>query len=231
MPVYRLTEEIAFPPPELTDHPDGLLAVGGDLRPERLLTAYQMGIFPWYSEEYKILWWSPDPRLILEPERFHLSKSLEKVIRKKAFDITVDTAFERVVQNCASVPRKTESGTWITAAMMDAYCDLHVLGFAHSVETWQDGKLAGGLYGVSLGRVFFGESMFSSATNASKVALYYLCVLMKKWNLEFIDCQLPTNHLIRMGAYEISRDEFLRKLHRAVEYPTIRGNWRNLAVL
>lgn len=225
MPVYRLIDELIFPPAELTDHPEGLLAIGGDLRPERLLLAYQMGIFPWYSEGQPILWWSPEPRMILEPEGLHVSKSLARVLKKRKFEVSFDTAFNEVVQNCASIKRKEAEGTWIVQEMKEAYCDLHEMGYAHSVEAWQDGQLAGGLYGVSLGRCFFGESMFTNIPDASKVALVHLVELIKEWEFHFIDCQISTQHLIRLGAIEISRIEFLQRLHTALQYPTQRGSW------
>jgi len=225
MPVYQLTNNILFPPAEITDHPDGLLAVGGDLRPERILLAYRKGIFPWYSEGGPILWWSPEPRLILEPDRLHISKSLAKILKKGTFQVSFDTAFHRVIQFCALVARKEGEGTWITLEMREAYCKLHEMGYAHSVEIWIDKRLAGGLYGLSLGRVFFGESMFSRISNASKIAIVYLVKLMKKWEFEFIDCQISTEHLIRLGAREIPRNEFLLRLDEALQFPTKRGPW------
>src|SRR5436309_2899853 len=173
MPIYRLVEELVFPPPEYAD-PSGLLAVGGDLSSERLLEAYRLGIFPWYSEDQPILWWSPDPRLILELNDFKPSRSLRKTIRKGIFQVSFDRAFEDVIRACASVPREGQRGTWITPEMQEAYIDLHGLGYAHSVESWLQGKLAGGIYGVSLGKAFFGESMFQRVSNASKVALAML---------------------------------------------------------
>ena len=227
MPVYRLSEEVIFPPPEHADHPEGLLAVGGDLRPERLLAAYGLGIFPWYAEGQPILWWSPDPRLILEPDGLHVSKSLQKVLKKGAFKCTFDTAFADVIKACASVSRRGEDGTWITPEMKDAYFALHELGFAHSVEVWADDRLVGGLYGVSLGGSFFGESMFANVANASKVALVHLVDLMKKWDFHFIDCQISTPHLVTMGAFEVPRDDFLFRLNNALQYPTKQGFWTN----
>ena len=180
MPVFQLSEEIAFPSPELAEE-DGLLAVGGDLSPERLMLAYALGIFPWFSEGEPILWWSPEPRLVLEPAEIHISKSLRRILRAEKFTVTFDTAFADVIKNCAAIARKKQDGTWITAEMQQAYQELHAYGLAHSVETWYDGELVGGLYGVSLGRIFCGESMFSYQSDASKVALATLCKLLTSW--------------------------------------------------
>lgn len=215
MSVFRLTEIIAFPPSHYAD-PDGLLAVGGDLSIERLLLAYRMGIFPWYSERSPILWWSPDPRLVLFPGELRISKSLQRVVRKETFRITFDRAFRKVMERCASTRREQGDGTWIMPEMIEAYCHLHILGYAHSVETWYEGELVGGLYGIGLGRVFFGESMFSQMTDASKVALVYLVRLLENMNFELIDCQVTTEHLKRMGAREVPRKEFLVRLAEAM---------------
>jgi len=205
---------------------DGLLAVGGDLGVERLLLAYQMGIFPWYSEGEPILWWSPDPRLVLFPDEFYCSRRLERVLRQRRFRVTFDAAFDRVIHTCASIPRRGQDGTWITPAMIAAYCRLHRLGYAHSIECWDfRGALAGGIYGISLGACFFGESMCSQVPNASKVALAYLVELMRAWGFDFLDCQVTTEHLLRMGAREVSRTEFLERLGRALTMPTRRGSW------
>lgn len=223
MPVYRLTKHLLFPPVHHAE--DGLLAVGGDLSPKRLLLAYANGIFPWYSGDEPILWWSPDPRTILAPEEFHVSQSLKKALKRGVFRVTLDTAFEQVVSGCARAPRKREQGTWITPEMKTAYTRLHRSGFAHSIECWQEEALAGGLYGVSLGACFFGESMFSRVPNASKVALATLVELCKRWEFEFIDCQLSSPHLIRLGAKEIPRDDYLRLLRRALHGKTRRGKW------
>lgn len=225
MPVFQLTDDLIFPPPTLADA-DGLLAVGGDLSTDRLLLAYRLGIFPWYSEGNPILWWSPDPRLILYPQEFHVSRSLRKIIRQRRFHITMDTAFEEVITACAQIPRRHEDGTWILDEMQQAYIALHHWGYAHSVEAWQGGKLAGGLYGVSLGNCFFGESMFSRRSNASKVALHALVEYARSQRFAFIDCQVTTDHLLRLGAREIPRRQFLFELQRAVRTPTHRGSWK-----
>ncbi len=223
MPVYRLTKHLLFPPPHHAE--DGLLAVGGDLSPKRLLLAYAHGIFPWYSEGEPIMWWSPDPRTILLPEEFHLSRSLKRVIKGGEYRVTLDTAFAQVISGCSTMPRKHEKGTWITPEMERAYVRLHKMGFAHSAECWQGEELAGGLYGVSLGACFFGESMFSRRPNASKVALAFLAGQVRQWGFSLIDCQLATPHLSSLGAREISRDEYLKRLRQALHAPTRRGNW------
>ena len=224
MPIFRLTEQLRFPPPDYAD-PDGLLAVGGDLSPERLLLAYGMGIFPWYGEETPILWWSPHPRLVLFPEELKVSRSLQRVIRKGTFQVTVDSAFPDVIAECAQVRLKNHEGTWIVPEMSAAYCRLHELGYAHSVETWRQGELVGGLYGVALGSVFYGESMFTKRSDASKVALVHLVHLLRSRHFEMIDCQLTTRHLLSLGAREIPRREFLRRLATAVKAPHQAGSW------
>ncbi|HPO14286.1 MAG TPA: leucyl/phenylalanyl-tRNA--protein transferase [Candidatus Hydrogenedentes bacterium] len=224
MPVYRLTKHMLFPPPHHAE--DGLLAVGGDLHPKRLLLAYGHGIFPWYSEGEPIMWWSPDPRTILIPEEFHVSRSLKRVIKGGEFRVTLDTAFAAVISGCATAPRKREKGTWIVPEMEQAYIRLHALGFAHSAECWRGEELAGGLYGVSLGACFFGESMFSRCANASKVALAFLVEQFKRWDISLIDCQLTTPHLIGLGAREVSRDEYLNMLRQRLHAPTRQGAWR-----
>ncbi len=198
--------------------PNGLLAIGGDLRPERLLCAYRRGIFPWYSDGQPILWWSPDPRAVLFPQRMRVSRSLRKLIRRRPFEITFDRDFAGVVRGCAA-PRRDQEGTWITSAMESAFSRLHALGYAHSVECWQHGALAGGLYGVAMGRVFFGESMFSAVSNASKVALAHMCEL----GFGLIDCQIPNTHLINLGAEMIDRREFAALLHRLCDAPPVLG--------
>jgi len=223
MPVYQLPEKLIFPPPEQAA-PEGLLAVGGDLSPQRLLLAYTMGIFPWYSDEDPILWWSPDPRLILEPANLKVSKSLKRALNKKPFSITMDQAFETVIKKCAKAKRK-DDGTWIVKEMIAAYIELHHKGFAHSVEAWEGEKLVGGLYGVSIGNAFFGESMFSETANASKIALVYLVSLLNNWGFSCIDCQVKTEHLVSMGAREIPRHQFLKILKKSVQEKTRVGKW------
>lgn len=224
MPVFRLSERIEFPPAHLSRQ-DGLLAVGGDLAPERLLMAYSMGIFPWFNWDEPILWWSPDPRLVLFPEEIRISRSLSKFMRKKMFTVTLDTAFDRVIRACAEIRLDQGEGTWITDKMLEAYTKLHRAGFAHSVETWDGDELVGGLYGVSLGRSFFGESMFAVRDNASKVALVTLNRALLEREFIMIDCQVKTDHLIRFGAREIDRNEFLDHLNLSLEYPTLKGQW------
>ena len=225
MPIFRLVDEPIFPPPDYAD-PSGLLAVGGDLSSERLLEAYRLGIFPWYSDDQPILWWSPDPRLVLDLKDFKISLSLRKTLKKGVFQVTFDHAFEQVIQACALVPRAAQNGTWITAEMQEAYINLHGLGYAHSVESWFGGKLAGGLYGVSLGKAFFGESMFHLKTDASKVALAALVEKLKSWDFHFIDSQMTTEHMVRLGAKELPRRIFLKRLQTALRLPTRRGRWR-----
>ena len=203
-----------FPPLEAAeDEPNGLLAVGGDLSTPRLLNAYRHGIFPWFSEGQPILWWSPNPRMVLFPDRLRVSRSLKKALRNKPFEITFDSRFDAVIRAC-SRPRKGDPGTWITPEMQGAYSRLHTQGHAHSVEVWQQGQLVGGLYGIALGRVFFGESMFSRVTNASKIALTALCSSALDWGIELIDCQVYTDHLLSMGAEEITRENFQKQLRR-----------------
>jgi len=225
MPVFRLTQELVFPPPCLAIS-EGLLAVGGDLSPERLLLAYRSGIFPWYNEGEPILWWSPDPRLVLLPGEFRVSRRLARKLRQEPFRITMDTAFRAVIETCATVSRKGQAGTWILPEMVEAYIRLHEIGYAHSVECWQDGRLAGGMYGVSLGRCFFGESMFHVVTDASKAALAALVDRAKQWQFTMIDCQVPNLHLIRLGAREMPRAQFLELLERSLDAPDRRGKWR-----
>jgi leucyl/phenylalanyl-tRNA---protein transferase len=224
MTVFRLTHELIFPPPHYAD-PDGLLAVGGDLSPKRLLLAYRQGIFPWYSEKTPPLWWSTDPRLVLFPNEFKVSKSLQRVLKKNLFRVTMDQAFPEVIRRCAAARRREGAGTWIVPDMVAAYHRLHQLGYAHSVESWQEGELAGGLYGVALGRVFFGESMFTEKTDASKVALVRLVQLLQQRDFELIDCQVTTAHLKRFGAREISRREFLEHLAGTIREPDTCGSW------
>ncbi|HZD41256.1 MAG TPA: leucyl/phenylalanyl-tRNA--protein transferase [Terriglobales bacterium] len=227
MPIFRLIEDPVFPPPDYAD-PSGLLAVGGDLSSERLLEAYRLGIFPWYTEDQPILWWSPDPRLILELGNFKISRSLGRTLKRRTFDVTFDRAFDEVIRACAKTHRPGQSGTWITPEMEEAYVKLHGLGYAHSVETWFEGELVGGLYGVSLGKAFFGESMFHHKRDASKVALAALVAKLQCWDFQFIDAQMTTEHLLSLGAREVSRRLFLKRLRSALRYPTQRGKWRSL---
>jgi leucyl/phenylalanyl-tRNA---protein transferase len=224
MPIFRLVDDVVFPPPDYAD-PSGLIAIGGDLSSERLLEAYRVGIFPWYSEDQPILWWSPDPRFVLDLDHFKVSRSLEKTLRKRIFHVTFDRVFEEVIAACAAVPREGQSGTWITPEMQEAYNELHGLGYAHSVECWFEGELAGGLYGVSLGKAFFGESMFHRKSDASKVALAVLVDKLQCWGFHFIDSQMTTDHMLRLGADEIPRRIFLKKLHSALRHSTKRGKW------
>ena len=214
-----------FPPIEsaLTET-DGLLAAGADLSPARLLAAYRNGIFPWYSAGQPVLWWSPDPRMVLFPAEFRMPRSLAKRLRRLDYEIRVDTAFETVMHACAA-PRTDGAGTWITPDMIAAYCELHRLGHAHSVETWIDGELAGGLYGIALGRVFYGESMFAWAADASKIALAHLMRRMERGQYGIIDCQMNTAHLARFGAREIPRRDFSRHLAELVNYPQTDDVW------
>lgn len=215
MPVFRLTKELIFPCPELAED-DGLLAVGGDLSEDRLLLAYSMGIFPWYADGSPILWWSPDPRLVLIPRELKVSRSLRQTIKKGVFTVTQNSAFSQVIRNCAEITRKKQQGTWLTSEMIDAYISLHNRGFAHSVESWHNGELAGGLYGIAIGKAFFGESMFTEEKNASKVALVALVEQLHGMDFSFIDCQVVTEHLKSLGAKEVSRKKFLQMLKRAV---------------
>lgn len=224
MPIYRLSEDLLFPPPELAES-NGLLAVGGDLSGPRLLLAYSMGIFPWYSQGDPILWWSPDPRLVLFPEELRISRSLNQSLRKKTFTVTFDTAFEEVILACASVHRKEKGETWITDEMIEAYTGLFRSGYAHSAEAWLGNKLAGGLYGVSLGSAFFGESMFTKVSNASKAAFVTLVRQLGKWGFTLVDCQMTTPHLLSLGAREVPRAEFLVHLRAALHAASMRGKW------
>jgi leucyl/phenylalanyl-tRNA---protein transferase len=221
MPIYKLNNSMTFPHPSLANE-DGILAVGGDLSPKRLMLAYGNGIFPWFSEEEPILWWSPDPRFILYPQEIKISKSMSKLLRKNIYTITFDTCFREVISKCGSL---RSEGTWITAKMIEAYCKLHELGFAHSVETWYDGQLVGGLYGVSLGACFFGESMFSTMNNASKAAFIVLTEQLIEKGFLLIDCQVHTKHLESLGGKSIPRKEFLSILEESLRSKTLRGNW------
>lgn len=213
MPIYLLPEdELVFPDPALAN-PDGILAVGGDLSPERLLLAYRYGIFPWYNPGEPILWWSPDPRMVLFPSELKVSRSMRPYFNQKKFTCTIDRDFEAVMRACQQNKRPGQrGGTWITDEMVEAYCRLHDLGYAHSVEVWQQDELVGGLYGLALGRVFFGESMFTKISNASKFGFIYLVRLLEKWGFQLVDCQQETRHLRSLGARNISRETFLKYL-------------------
>jgi leucyl/phenylalanyl-tRNA--protein transferase len=218
-----------FPPLETArSEPNGLLAVGGDLSPQRLLEAYRRGIFPWFSEGDPILWWSPDPRMVLFPGELKVSRSLSKSLRNRRYEIRFDCDFDGVIRACAA-PREGQPGTWITAEMRSAYQRLHQLGYAHSVETWMNGELAGGLYGVSLGAAFFGESMFARIRDASKIALVHLVRKLEREKYGVIDCQMRTGHLATLGAREIPRAQFSRLLGELVDYGRTPGSWRSTA--
>jgi leucyl/phenylalanyl-tRNA--protein transferase len=225
MPVFQLSDTLLFPPPELARE-DGLLAVGGDLSAPRLLLAYRHGIFPWYGPGDPILWWAPDPRLVLFPADFHCSRSLARLLRRNVFQVTFDRAFAAVVDNCARIREENGEGTWLGKEMREAYCRLHVLGHAHSVECWQEGKLVGGLYGVAMAAVFFGESMFSLAPNSSKVTLVALVNQLVEWEFDLIDCQVGTSHLQSLGACEISGAEFSARLALSLAKPVRWGGTR-----
>ncbi len=224
MPVFLLSDNINFPPPHFA-RKDGLLAIGGDLSRERLLLAYRKGIFPWYSNGEPILWWSPDPRLVLYPEELRVSRSLKKTIRKDRFLITMDKAFFKVIQSCAEIRLSKKQPTWIIPEMIDAYCQLHESGYAHSVEAWYQGKLAGGLYGLALGNCFSGESMFTHVTDASKVAFVYMVTFVKSLGFQMIDCQVKTSHLMSFGAREIPRKTYLQQLEKTLENFQAYGKW------
>ena len=221
-----LRDNDPFPPvTRALREPNGLLAAGADLAPRRLLDAYRRGIFPWYGEGEPVLWWSPDPRMVLFPRELKLARSLRKRIAKRDYTVRADSDFDAVIRSCAA-PRSGREGTWITPDMIDAYGALHRTGHAHSVEIWMDGTLAGGLYGVAIGRMFYGESMFTDRSDASKVALAHLVRQLDCWGFEMIDCQMTTSHLARFGAREIPRAEFIRKLSTLVNYPDSASKWR-----
>lgn len=224
--IAYLNDTTPFPPVEQAlRSPNGLLAAGGTLVPHRLLDAYRHGIFPWFNEGDPVLWWSPDPRMVLFPDEFKVSRSLRKTLRNKIFEVRVDTSFESVMRACAA-PRKGQAGTWINEDMVAAYGRLHRMGLAHSVEAWREDKLVGGLYGIGIGRVFYGESMFSRETDASKVAIAHLAAQLRRWNFGMIDCQMKTLHLASLGAREIPRAEFIRRLKELVQYPDLAGRWQ-----
>lgn len=223
--IHILSSDTPFPPLEhALVKPNGLLAAGGDLSPERLLSAYRRGIFPWFNDGEPILWWSPDPRMVLFPHELKVSRSLRQTLKKKRYEIRTDHAFSSVIQACAA-PRRKQDGTWIHNEMIAAYSELHRQGIAHSVETWINGELAGGLYGVAIGQMFYGESMFSRITDASKIALVHLVKQLENWNFGLIDCQMKTTHLASMGAREIPRSFFVQRLNKLIHEPGRNGRW------
>jgi leucyl/phenylalanyl-tRNA--protein transferase len=213
--MYFLTKELYFPPVSEAS-PEGILAVGGDLSAERLLLAYKNGIFPWFDDDEPILWWSPPERMVVNPREYKVAKSLRNIINRNIFKVTFDTAFEEVITNCQSIKRRGQKGTWITNSMLEAYLQLHQLGVAKSVEVWQDNQLVGGLYGIDLGKVFCGESMFSLVSNASKVAFVTLIQKLKDENYHLLDCQVHNNHLEKLGAFEISRENYIKILNSSL---------------
>ena len=223
--ISLLHENTPFPPvAQALRQPNGLLAAGADLSLTRLLEAYRRGIFPWFSADDPILWWSPDPRMVLFPGEFKISRSLQKTLLRGQYKVRCDTAFEQVIRAC-SLPREGQNGTWIQEKIIAAYIRLHRAGYAHSIETWMDDELVGGLYGVSIGRMFYGESMFSHKTDASKIALAHLTAQLKRWGFGMIDCQMNTAHLTTLGAREIPRREFLIRLQELIHYPNITSPW------
>lgn len=224
MPLFRLSSKIDFPPATLATS-DGLLCIGGDLSTTRLLRAYENGIFPWFSNNDPILWWSPDPRLVIFPDKVHVSKSLKKKIKKNIYTISIDTAFEETIKACAQPRQDRENGTWLVDEMVSAYIELHKQGWAHSIEVWNKNNLVGGLYGISIGGSFFGESMFSLESDASKVALVCLARHLEKHNFDLIDCQVTTDHLLSMGACQIDRKKFLKIIGQSVTRKDIIGTW------
>lgn len=224
MPVYRIPKELIFPDPELADE-DGLLGIEGDLSPQRLLLAYANGIFPWYSKGEPVMWWSPDPRCVLYPERLRVSTSLRQALKKGNYEVRFDTCFADVIRACSTTPRKGQGGTWITKEMQEAYIRLHELGFAHSTEVFMDGELAGGLYGVSVGLTYSGESMFHRRPEASKIALSHLVERLKTWGYPLIDCQVTNKHLLSLGAEEMPRAEFLKQVRKNREKKGRDGAW------
>lgn len=225
MPVYLLNKELVFPPPEGASR-EGVVAVGGDLTAERLLLAYAQGIFPWPADGMPLLWFSPDPRFVLDLAHAHVPRSLRKRARKGGFEIRTDTAFTEVMAGCQRAYRPGQHGTWITDEMIEGYSHLHALGYAHSIECWVEGTLVGGLYGISLGRAFFGESMFAEAADASKLAFATLLGNLVHWGFDFVDCQVHTDHLERFGADNVRRKAFLARLRKALEAETRKGAWR-----
>jgi leucyl/phenylalanyl-tRNA--protein transferase len=224
MPIFQLGDEIIFPAVHLAE-PSGILAIGGDLSPGSLLEAYRRGIFPWYNDGDPIIWWSPDPRFVLFLSELRVSRSMKKVLRRNIFTVTYDHKFCEVVTLCQK-PRRKQKGTWITHDMLEAYCFLHELGFAHSAEVWYGERLVGGVYGVCIGKCFFGESMFSIMSNASKTALIHLVYTLRGIGFEFLDCQVYTAHMESMGARHIPRSQFIDLLERGLQHDTLRGNWK-----
>jgi leucyl/phenylalanyl-tRNA--protein transferase len=224
MSIYLLPREPIFPP-AVEAEPDGLLAIGGDLSVERLLQAYANGIFPWFMDDEDVFWYSPDPRMVMFPEKFKISGSLNRLIRNNHFNVTFDMAFGQVIRGCSIIPRPGQDGTWISGEFIEAYLELHKLGFAHSVEVFYRDDLVGGLYGVSLGAAFFGESMFSKVSNASKVAFHALVTRCSQYGFRFIDCQTETAHLLRLGATLIDRTDYLVRLEEALKERTVKGPW------
>jgi leucyl/phenylalanyl-tRNA--protein transferase len=228
--ITLLHDNTPFPPLEnALRQPNGLIAAGGNLTPTRLLDAYRHGIFPWFNAEDPILWWSPDPRMVLFPKEFKISQSLRKTLHKRIYEVRTDTQFELVMRACAA-PRAGQAGTWIHEEMVAAYSNLHRSGYAHSVETWSEGELVGGLYGIAIGRMFYGESMFSRRADASKAALAHLSAQLQRWNFGMIDCQMNTPHLASLGAREISRNEFIQRLQELIHYqassPAVDSKWQ-----
>ncbi len=223
MPIYQLIDQLVFPPVDGSE--DGIVAVGGDLSVERLLLAYRLGIFPWFSEGEPIVWHAPDVRFVLDFDELHISKSMRRVLNNPKFTVTLDTQFKQVIQYCANVKRKFQNGTWITPEMQSAYLELHQLGYAHSLEVWYEKKLVGGIYGVSLGKVFFAESMFHLQTNASKIAFIRLVQFLKQHHFHFLDAQVYTEHVESLGAKEIPRNEFMHKLNIALQSDALLGKW------
>lgn len=225
MPIVALTEDLIFPPPHWANE-YGILALGGDLSLDRLLLAYRSGIFPWYSEHEPILWWSPDPRFVLYPAKLHISKSMKQILNKKKFHVTYDHNFLEIISNCQQAPREGQNGTWITKEMLHAYMMLHEAGFAHSVEVWQGDNIVGGLYGVSLGKAFFGESMFTRVSNASKYGFITLVQDLIQKDFQMVDCQVYTRHLESLGAEKVDRSFFLEQLKEALMFPSHEGSWK-----
>ena len=224
---YFVNEKLYFPPVDNADE-HGILAIGGDLSPERLLLAYRSGIFPWFNEEDPIIWWTPDPRFVMLPEHLKVSKSMKQLLRKNIFTVTFDRDFIGVITACQTIKRHGQQGTWITRDMLEAYYQLHQLGFAHSVEVWREDKLVGGLYGVSLGKAFFGESMFAKESNTSKVAYISLVHKLQDLDFQIIDCQVYTEHLESLGAIEIPRAEFIKIIEDALNKDSLVGNWGDI---